>query len=175
MSDELDTVQIKEVYSRFGLAFYEAQVFEHGIVNALLILDHVPNRRHLASSQEEWAESVDTFTDQHFDTTMGRMLNALESVISVPRELRALLQGAQKLRNWLAHDYFRERAQELLNPNGRDQMIDELDECRASFQTADQALAETCSEAWKNAGITEEMEGEFLEGMKSAVNPNEMK
>jgi len=44
---------VKEVYARFGLAVYYAQVLEHGLVNALVVLDLIPNRRHLARSRDE--------------------------------------------------------------------------------------------------------------------------
>jgi hypothetical protein len=45
---------VKEVYARFGLAVYWAQVLERGVVNALVIVDLIPSRRHLARSAEEW-------------------------------------------------------------------------------------------------------------------------
>jgi hypothetical protein len=45
---------VKEVYARFESAVYYAQVLEHGLVNALVILDLIPNRRHLVRSRDEW-------------------------------------------------------------------------------------------------------------------------
>lgn len=50
--DEYD--HVKEVYARFGLAVYFAQVLEHGLVNALVILDLIPARCHLARSRDQW-------------------------------------------------------------------------------------------------------------------------
>lgn len=35
---------VKEVYARFGLAVYFAQVLEHGLVNALVILFLLPRK-----------------------------------------------------------------------------------------------------------------------------------
>ena len=148
---------IKEVYARFGLALYHAQVLEHGLVNALVILDLIPSQRTLARSQHEWGASVDTFMDRHFETTMGRMMGRLRSVFDVPDDFESLLRDALRKRNWLAHDFFRERADELLTSAGRDQMLDEVDQCSACFQAADKQLGEIIRPLRQKAGITDEM------------------
>ncbi len=54
MSDHDQGEHVKEVYARFGLAVYCIQVLEHALVNALVILDLIPSRRHLARSGDEW-------------------------------------------------------------------------------------------------------------------------
>ena len=45
--------QHKEIYAHFGLAIFTAQVLEHGIVNALVCCDLIPNRRRQFDSQED--------------------------------------------------------------------------------------------------------------------------
>lgn len=65
-----ESEHVKEVYARFGLAVYWAQLFEHGLVNALVILDLIPSRRHLARSNQEWEATVDAFMNRHFETTV---------------------------------------------------------------------------------------------------------
>ena len=52
MTDDPESEHIKEVYARFGLALYYAQVLEHAIVNALVVVDLIPARRHLARSKD---------------------------------------------------------------------------------------------------------------------------
>ena len=51
---------VKEVYARFGLALNCAQVLEHGLVNALFIVDLIPSH-HLARSRDKWGTAVDAF------------------------------------------------------------------------------------------------------------------
>jgi hypothetical protein len=68
---------IKEVYARFGLALYCAQVLEHWLVNALVMMDLIPNRRHQARAEEEWANEVDPFMDRQFEEPMGRLIKKL--------------------------------------------------------------------------------------------------
>jgi hypothetical protein len=110
MSDDDKGEHVKEVYARFGLAVYCVQVLEHGLVNAFLVLKLIPSRRHLARSREEWEAEVDAFMDRHFEATMGRMMKNLRDVTRT--ELENPLHDALRRRNWLIHDFFRERRQE---------------------------------------------------------------
>ena len=148
---------VKEVYARFGLAVYYAQVLEHGLVNALTVLDLIPSRRHLARSHDEWGAEVDAFTNRHFETTMGRMLKTLRGVTQVGAELEGLLRDALTKRNWLVHDFFRDRVAEFLSVAGRERLLDEVDACRELFQRADQRLEAIAEPLRKKAGITDEM------------------
>jgi hypothetical protein len=121
---------VKEVYARFGLAVYFAQVLEHSLVNALVVLDLIPSRRHLAHSHEQWEAEVDAFMDRHFEVTMGRMMRNLHAVTQVDADLEQLLHDALSKRNWLVHDFYRERAIEFTSATGREQMLREVDKCR---------------------------------------------
>ncbi len=155
--EDADAEQVKEVYARFGLAVYCAQVLEHGIVNALVTLDLIPSRRHLARSAEEWGSEVDSFMDRHFGATMGRMMKNLRGVTRVDDDLEQLLSDALDRRNWLVHDYFRERATEFLSSSGREQMLVEVDKSRDLFQAADKRLEATVAPLRRKAGLTDEL------------------
>jgi hypothetical protein len=157
MHDRDEDDQVKEVYARFGLAVYFAQVLEHGLVNALVILDLIPSRRHLARSADEWGVEVDAFMDRHFQATMGRMMGSLRAVTQVGEDLEQLLHEALSKRNWLVHDFFRERATEFMSATGREQMLSEVDRCRHLFQSADKRLEATVAPLRKKAGITDEL------------------
>jgi hypothetical protein len=148
--------QIKEVYARFGLAVYFAQALEHGIANALLVVDLIPKRRHLAPSKEEWAAEVDAFMDHHFEDTMGRLINSLGSIATLGVDLESLLRNALRKRNWLVHDYFRERAEVFMSNTGRQEMLKEIDECRELFQAADDSLDSIVRPLRTSQGITDE-------------------
>lgn len=148
---------VKEVYARFGLALYHAQVLEHGLVNSLVFLDLVPSRGHRAHSRNDWGIAVDAFMDRHFETTMGRMMKALRDVAAVSADVETVLADALRRRNWLAHDFFRERATEFMSIPGREQMLHEVDECRACFEAADERLDEIVRPLRIQAGITDEL------------------
>jgi hypothetical protein len=154
---DAESENIKEVYARFGLAVYCAQVLEHGIVNALVVVDLIPSRRHLARSKPEWEGAVDAFMGLHFEHTMGKLMYDLRSVSKIPTDLDDLLKRALKKRNWLAHEFFRVRATEFLTSTGRDQMLMEVDECRDLFKAADEALENVIKPLRSAAGITDEI------------------
>lgn len=148
--------QVKEIYANFGLAIYQAQCLEHGLVNALVFLDLIPNRRKLAKSAEEWAELVDSFMDSKFELTLGRMIRALKEVTVVDPDLQDNLSTALSKRNWLAHSYFRERAEAFLTESGREAMLAELEVTQAIFCRADDALEVAIRPARERAGLTDE-------------------
>ena len=161
--------EIKEVYAKFGLAMYFAQVLEHGIVNALVSLDLIPNRRKHAPTPEEWSATVDSFMSRHFEKTMGRMLRELRSVTLVPSDLEDLLRDALRRRNRLAHDFFREHAEDLITSSGRSAMLAGVDECRAVFEAADRRLDEVVAPMRRAVGLTDEVIAREFDAMVTAA------
>ena len=157
MNVPADGEHVREVYARFGLAIYRAQVLEHGLVNALTLLDLIPSRRHLARSREDWGAEVDGFMDRNFEDTMGKLMRSLRSVTRVPTNVDGLLKEALQKRNWLAHSFFRERATEFMSYKGREQMLREVDESGELFGRADQVLEAIVKPMRLKAGITDEM------------------
>jgi hypothetical protein len=168
--DDTTGEHVKEVYARFGLAIYCAQVLEHGIVNALIVLDLIPSRRHLARSPEEWGTTVDESTSRHFESTMGRLVRDLQSSSAVPSDLEGLLRDALTKRNWLAHDFFRQRADAFMTESGRERMLREVDECRAAFVTADERLEEIVTPLRHAAGLTDEMLEQVFQEMRNEAD-----
>jgi hypothetical protein len=160
-----DDEHIKEVYARFGLAVYFAQVLELGLVNALIFLHLIPSRRHRARSRDEWGAVVNTFIDRHFEATMGHLIKNLRDVTQVDTDLERLLSDALKRRNWLVHDFFRERATNFVSASGRQQMLTEIDECRELFQSADERLEAIVEPLRLGAGITDEFLAEEYQRM----------
>ena len=146
----------KSVYAHFGVAIYYAQCLEHGLVNSLVYVDLIPNHPRPVRSAEDWQRSFDGFMDREFEKTLGQLIRKLSAVATVPSTLTLKLEAALRLRNWLAHEYFRERATEWLSREGRDRMILELEECRKSFIEADRLLDVTFKPVREKYGLTDE-------------------
>lgn len=125
----------KEVYARYGLAMYFAQCIEHGIVNTLCYFDLLPHAKPTDTVFE-----FDLFMDKHFATTMGKMIRSLEATTKVSTDLSALLNQTKNNRNFLAHNYFRERALEFKTKEGCLKMIEELKLIESQFNETDKAL-----------------------------------
>ena len=131
--DDNENDQTRDVYAHFGLAMFQAQVLEHGIVNAMVI-GRMHERERVTRSQ------IDAFMDAQFDRTLGQLLRELARHIDVPPTVEPLLRSALSRRNWLAHAYFRERAVEFMTTHGRSRMIEELEIAAELFRSADRAL-----------------------------------
>jgi hypothetical protein len=169
MDSDAASEQVKDVYAHFGLAIYHAQCLEHGLVNALVFLDHIPNKHKAARSAAEWAESVDCFMDSKFEFTLGRMIRELERVVSVEPDLQGLLASALTKRNWLAHGYFKDRAETFLTRSGRTQMLSELQEAQELFCRADEALDQAIRPARLRVGLTDEALAAEYEKLRAEV------
>lgn len=154
--------QVKEIYARFGLAIYQAQCLEHGLVNALVMLDLIPNERHKAKSRSEWEDLVDSFMDSKFELTLGRLIKALAAVTGVPDNLSQDLASALRLRNYLAHHYFRERSEAFVNAAGRRRMFDELVEWHNQLSKADDELSLVVAPAADRAGLTPDLQDKLF-------------
>lgn len=72
----------------------------------------------------------------------------------VEADLEQLLHDALSKRNWLVHDFFRERATRFVSAAGREQMLREADACRDLFQSADKRLETVVGPLREKAGIT---------------------
>lgn len=113
--------------------FYFAQVLEHSIVN-LVVWSGVRDGRYRVYEETE-AANVELFRQ-----TMGSIKKTLLSCRPNITHLDDLLIRALRLRNFLAHQYFRQRAAAFLTEDGRNEMIRELDRAKAFFKEVDGKL-----------------------------------
>ena len=144
--DDEEDEQTKDVYAHFGLAMYFAQVLEHGVVNAMVIA-RTPDRHRITRAE------IDAFRAGQFERTLGQMLRELGRYLVVTNAVESTLREALERRNWLAHDYFRDRAVAFMSPDGRASMLKELQESTALFREADEALHILTAEIRRQLGI----------------------
>jgi predicted lipoprotein len=140
---------VRDTYAHFGLAIFRAQVLEHGIVNAMVILRFRQKDR-LSRSD------IDAFMDQRFENTLGRLIALLKADVSVPAHLKRQLNEALGLRNLLAHRYFRERAEQFMSEAGALSMQHELQAAQEVFRAADRALTSLVQPIADANGLTAE-------------------
>lgn len=151
---EDDEVQIREVYSRYGLAMYQAQVLEHGMVNAVIVARMLRTmRRHL--KRTTWEAAFDGAYEAELAKTFGNMLRALEP-LGLPAEFMARLRVAKVERDRLAHRFFREHDLNFLGPIGRTRMIAECEDAVELFTGIDRELEAMMAPQRERHGITAE-------------------
>lgn len=163
MTDENSNDQIKTVCAHFGLAIYLAQVLEHGLANALMCTELLPRRAGKPVPRKQWEEEFNAFMEQQFKHTLGRLIQRLESITSVPDDLEDLLTEALAKRNFLAHHYFRERAEAFMSHSGREQMIAELQEAQKLFERADDRLDKVTTPLLERYGLTDDKLKPFMD------------
>ena len=79
--------------------------------------------------------------------------------------MESTLMEALKKRNWLVHDYFWDRAGHFLTAEGRELMINELQDT-ANFLSQVAEELTIVNRAWATSkGVTEEMRRESLEDL----------
>lgn len=155
------SIETREVYAHAGAALYFAQCLEHEIVNSLGLVEIERIRRikrpQSAAELAEYEAQVDKIWDKNHEHTLGQLLNRLrESGITIPPKLDSLLRQSLQVRNRFVHEYFRERAMDWLEADGRRVMADELKAMQTLFQEADHTLHEVTEQIRNGLGITED-------------------
>jgi hypothetical protein len=140
---------VRDTYAHYGLAMYQAQVLEHGVVNAMVYA-------RLAERHRVTRDEIDAFMGLEFEKTLGALLRNLKTYVTVPDSLATSLPEALRLRNFLAHDYFRERAAAFMTEAGCLAMIEELQVWQEQFRGASRALTELMKPIGERFGITSE-------------------
>jgi len=158
--DNLDdeSGQIRDVYAHYGLAMYLAQCLEHGIVLALVYAKLLPQVRLEAKAAgnftiHEFERRFDVFMDDHFELTMGGLISRLRNSSKLAATFDADLSKARELRNFLAHRYFRERAEEFISRMGRHSMLAELQDAQRLFEQVDEELKTAADSLASATGI----------------------
>ena len=150
----------REVFARFGLAMYSSQVLEHGIVN-LVVWSGLRDGSYRAYEETEAANA------ELFRQTLGSVKKILLSRRPDIGHLDDLLIRVVRLRNFLAHQYFRQRAAAFLTEAGKNQMIGELKKATAFFENVDAKLEPLTMQIIEAIGVDKHMP-EAMEGARQA-------
>jgi hypothetical protein len=142
-----ETELIREVYARFGLAMYYGQTLEFGIINQLIVSS-------ISDGTYNTYEEAEAAVVRLFRETMGSLNRRLiDSGMNLTHLDDDLLRSVH-LRNFLAHHYFRERALTFQTPDGRRQMIVELDQAASFLREMGERLDALTMEILKEEGVT---------------------
>jgi hypothetical protein len=126
MDEEID---IKDVYAQFGLTFSRGANVEGILANLILTADFV--KRMYDESKKAGKPIYDRYTmgrrldeylDEQHEKTMERLLNAkggVKEFIKLDTALEKRVDDALRWRNYLAHNFWRERGQEAISVKRR--------------------------------------------------------
>jgi hypothetical protein len=159
---------VKTTFAHFGLACYQASVLEHEIVNIL-----AANR--LVAARRDAEQLLSDPWNDKFKETMGELVKQLVAHTQTDPELAVDLDEARRLRNHLAHGFWRDRADDFCTEDGRARMIAYLIKARKHFQDVDQRLTATIgTAALQQGGVTPEIVDAWYHDMLGRVERGEL-
>lgn len=151
----------KEVYARFGLAVYRAQVFDHGLVNLLAIATNIDANARLID--------IDGTFESLFRKTTGALVTTAAKESRLGADDITLCRTAVSERNRLVHHFFREHAEDFFTPFGQQQMVDDADRIGDLMSTADAACRRVLMRLGEDRGFTEEAIDAHVQQMKMRI------
>ncbi|MBC8286328.1 MAG: hypothetical protein H8E42_02515 [Nitrospinae bacterium] len=122
--------ETKEVYARYGLTAYTAQLFEIELGQFLI---HVLQMQNLVRTVEE----LDSIVNNISQKTLGFILNELKKKTKLEPRLEEKLKIAVDKRNYLTHHYFYKNSFKFFSKKGQAEMIAELNALRELFEEAE--------------------------------------
>ena len=118
---------LKDVYAQFGLAFSHACNVETILANAILASDFVKKvvteRRKAGKpiyTNDDCAERFEDFLAKQHEQTMGDLVRGVIGLIELDETLEKPVEDARRRRNYLAHNFWRERGGEVISVRRRD-------------------------------------------------------
>lgn len=149
--DELpdDDARVKEVFARFGLTAYKAQVFDHGLVNLVAFAR--------GSEIIHRATEIDALFVELFRKTTGALVNTISKENRLgPADLETCRRAVSE-RNRLIHHFFRDHAEDFISAAGQQIMINDLAEIALLLDAAETACSRVTLEVGKARGLTAEL------------------
>jgi hypothetical protein len=144
-----------DVLAHYGAVLYQAQCVERQIcMSAPMLLG--------LSRENSNRKSLEALLDRLFSQTMGQTIQELRRKNAMPDGFATRIDNALKQRNFLAHNYFWERAAEFMTPAGKSAMRAELSDMELVFRKLDSDL-HASFKAWALAqGVDESFVANLL-------------
>ena len=160
MIEEMDgeSWQTREVYAKYGLAMYLAQCLETGLVNLLVYLE-------VKDGDKINGMDIDSFMEENYEKTLGRLINSLKQETEISEKLETELKELLEIRNCLAHRYFRVKAIDFMEKDGRQHMLAELESFISKLQNGDKKIDSIISVMREQYGITDEIISDEVENL----------
>ena len=127
----------EDVYGKFGLAAEAGQLFETELGTLLLGAQGLRGGWHITPEPTAGRKLLDEI-DRH---TLGRLLGRVKTVVTFDESLEADFISALKARNRLNHGFFEKHNFGIQTDEGRDLMMDDIEEIHTELFNAWQAVS----------------------------------
>jgi len=136
----------KELFAYFGLAVYYGQALEQQLTNLLLLTK-------LSQGKTPSEADLADLYQRKLGNSLGQLIKEIQHHFPFSQEETAQLQEVWKQRNYIVHDYFKERIQDTFTPAGRAHMIRELKRFKNKASRLEIKLQGYCTEMYIKLGI----------------------
>lgn len=154
MTNDPDDGLIREMYARFGLAYYQSECLHRGLC-LVFAWTGLPSQSFTTRSR------VEERLAQAFSLTLGEVASKLEAVL--PAELATEVRSAVVTRNSLAHHFWFDRVHLMSDPDNVRELISELTGYAEMFARLDARLSKWSQPTRHRLGLTDEVLQESLE------------
>jgi hypothetical protein len=137
---------IKEVYARFGLAYYMGEVLHRGLCHLYLGLQ--------SPDQGMTGPRIDELLREAYAETLGGIINKVRHKLSEDLERR--LNAAWEKRNYLAHHFWFEQVHMLSSAEGARTLVEQLAEGTSDFERINEELERMVRADLRRFGVTDE-------------------
>jgi hypothetical protein len=166
--EQHESDQARDTYAYYGLTMYTAQVFEHEVVNLLVLA-------RIVRAQENAERILSDPWERRFRDTLGELFKRLKPFLAHDQQLLNDVAEAVRIRNRLAHAYWREHAEDAVSVTGRAEMIAELIKIKDLFTDLDERLTRVAQPFRESLGITDDKIQEQFDAMKARVAERDSK
>ncbi|WP_458631333.1 hypothetical protein [Paenibacillus sp. CMAA1364] len=142
----LDSDHSKDVFTYFGLAVYSSQSLEQQLVNLLMLMK-------LSEGKIPSEEDFNELYQRKLSNSLGQLVQEIQHHFPFSEEETVQLKKIWKQRNYIVHDYFKERIQETFSPGGRSRMIRELTSFYQQAQQLEKKLQGYSRELYRTLGL----------------------
>jgi hypothetical protein len=139
---------VREMYARFGLAYYHSEVLHRGLC-IILAMSDLPRRDMITRPR------VEEHFANAFSLTLGQVITELAG--RIPEEYSTRLEEVREKRNFLAHHFWFDRAHLMFRADNIQQLIEELDGYTVIFSRLDEETTAWFHKRQNELGITDDM------------------
>jgi hypothetical protein len=137
----------RDVYARYGLAMNRAHALERSIAH-VMILARQP--------EPTTSADIDAILGRDHRRALHQLLRSMAWHVALQPTLEALLDAALSARHWLAHECFRDNAEQLHSHEGRAAMLGSFIDVADLLQRADDELRDHMHTIRELVGISDE-------------------
>lgn len=154
--------ELAPVYAEFGAAIHDTQVLEFGLVLLMALATRY------GDAQFD-SDAVRSLSSAQAGKTIGELFRAVRKKEHFTSPERKAIHKAIRLRNDLVHRFMVDKVEQLLAPDGRRELVQEIQAIRRAVQYADGIIASLIDRYMEEYGSTlEELHDYALELFEQA-------